>query len=220
MRSLVLCAPLVVGCGDVLLPADADLGGERLTARSADLVRWINEHPVTGHPVLDETGADCANGQDGEVFYLAGTFGGDPISRTCTLPAGQPLLIPIVNFWWDNCGVAEADQITEQEMKDNLVSQMESVDSATVTINGDSLGETVADFADYRTEVTAFSYTPPATDSLTEFFGYPFQGNCDSFTTGYYVPLELKKGEHELNLTGGSTDLGFTVDVSYTLIIK
>ncbi len=31
-------------------------------------------------------------------WFLAGTFGGSPVERTCTMPAGRWLFFPLVNY--------------------------------------------------------------------------------------------------------------------------
>jgi hypothetical protein len=48
-----------------------------------------------GGPVADRSGGQCAAGQDGEVFFLAGTYGAAPVNRTCHVPAGQASLFPV-----------------------------------------------------------------------------------------------------------------------------
>jgi hypothetical protein len=45
--------------------------------------------PTTVNPLLDTAGADCMVGQRGPVWFLAGTFGGGPVTRTCSIPEGE-----------------------------------------------------------------------------------------------------------------------------------
>lgn len=59
-------------------------------------LRWMEAIPAATNPVLDETGANCAVGQGGPVWYLAGTFGG-PVDRSCDVPFGRLLYFPLVN---------------------------------------------------------------------------------------------------------------------------
>jgi hypothetical protein len=61
-------------------------------------VRWALGQPFSASPIADPTGELCDVGQDGPVWYLAGTFGG-PVERACDIPAGKQLFVPLVNQW-------------------------------------------------------------------------------------------------------------------------
>ena len=67
---------------------------------SAEWWQWVLSIPQANSPVADTTGADCAQQQSGPVFFLAGTGGGDPVTRNCTVPAGKALYFPILNSLW------------------------------------------------------------------------------------------------------------------------
>ncbi len=56
------------------------------------IVRWGWSLPLAEAPFNDSTGAFCAVGQSGPVWYLENNTGGTDI-RTCTVPAGKALLI-------------------------------------------------------------------------------------------------------------------------------
>jgi hypothetical protein len=67
--------------------------------------QWAFSAQVPVNPVLDSTGTHCAEGQTGQVWFLAGTFGGPgTTTRSCTVPLGQALLVPLVN-----CEASNAD---------------------------------------------------------------------------------------------------------------
>jgi len=51
--------------------------------------------PAATNPALDTTGAHCAEGQAGPVWFLAGTFGGDPVTSHCIVSAGKALFFPL-----------------------------------------------------------------------------------------------------------------------------
>ena len=54
--------------------------------------------PADKNPYMDKTGEKCSNGQldtNSSVFYLSGG-GGGKFSRTCTVPAGKGVLIPVM----------------------------------------------------------------------------------------------------------------------------
>ena len=57
--------------------------------------QWVSSLPPTDHPLFDGTGSDldtpgsnCAAGQQGKVWFLAGTFAG-PAVRDCADPERQ-----------------------------------------------------------------------------------------------------------------------------------
>jgi hypothetical protein len=66
---------------------------------SARWWQWILQIPAATNPNLDATGSSCGEGQTGQVWFLAGSFGTlpSPIVRDCAVPAGRSLLIPLLN---------------------------------------------------------------------------------------------------------------------------
>lgn len=62
--------------------------------------QWIDAQPLSANPLVDESGEDCARGQTGPVWFLAGSPSGS-YTRRCTIPAGKSLFFPVVNFQED-----------------------------------------------------------------------------------------------------------------------
>jgi len=60
-------------------------------------LQWIAGFARGSSPVSDTTGALCAAKQDGDVWFLASSEGTAPVSRSCAIPAGKALFVPIVN---------------------------------------------------------------------------------------------------------------------------
>ncbi len=58
--------------------------------------RWALALPWFEGPIGDKTGEKCGMGQEGPVWYLAGT-GGGPVTRECDVPVGKQLFFPLVN---------------------------------------------------------------------------------------------------------------------------
>jgi hypothetical protein len=69
--------------------------GEELAAR---WLRWVASVPSGKNPLSDPTGERAGVNQPGDVWFLAGNFGG-PVNRSCTVPAGLPLFFPVFNIW-------------------------------------------------------------------------------------------------------------------------
>jgi hypothetical protein len=59
--------------------------------------QWALGAPAAVNPVLDTTGAHCAQRQVSDVWFLAGSFGSDSVTRVCTVPAGKALFFPLIN---------------------------------------------------------------------------------------------------------------------------
>ena len=59
---------------------------------------WTASYPADINPVVDATGAFSFLGDQGQVFFLAGHFGGaGPVTRTVTVRDDQHLFFPLAN---------------------------------------------------------------------------------------------------------------------------
>src|SRR5215211_4617463 len=68
--------------------ADMTTWGERAT-------QWVYAQPLASSPLFDPTGANCAVGQEGPVWYVA-RIAGPPVfsgERSCTIPHGKAILL-------------------------------------------------------------------------------------------------------------------------------
>ena len=66
--------------------------------------KWTLSVPASENHVNDQTGEKCANGQtntNSSVFYLTYNNGGKS-ERTCIVPAGKGLLIPVMQVEWSD----------------------------------------------------------------------------------------------------------------------
>ncbi|MFT3771483.1 MAG: hypothetical protein QM820_39210 [Minicystis sp.] len=81
-----------------LIPQSSPLVKEVYRFESKSWVRWAMGLPFSTGPITDTTGAACAQGQAGPVWYLAGTNGGS-VTRSCTIPQSKFIFIPLINSW-------------------------------------------------------------------------------------------------------------------------
>ena len=58
-------------------------------------LQWIAAFARGSSPVSDTTGALCAAKQGGDVWFLATTDGTGPVERSCAIPAGKTLFVPL-----------------------------------------------------------------------------------------------------------------------------
>lgn len=84
------------GTNDLLLPADAVVDGAGFGEWTARWWQWADAQPIP--PYLDPDGRICDIGQEGPVWYLAGTDGSFSAERQCVVPEGKHLLIPVINM--------------------------------------------------------------------------------------------------------------------------
>ena len=82
-----------------VIPPDARPHGRTYGEWAAAWWQYVLSVPAGQNPLLDETGADCAVGQSGHVFFLAGILNvsGTAVRTECVIPTGTMLFFPIVN---------------------------------------------------------------------------------------------------------------------------
>jgi hypothetical protein len=187
--------------------------------------QWIYGQPGSTNPLLDVTGADCAQGQDAAspVWMLVGDNGAGQIERSCTVPPGKALFFPLMNIAVDNAGVPPAMQLTESQLRQTAHDLLASVIVPELSASLD--GAPFNNLGRYITGPTRFTYDVPAGDNYYSAIGQPgVDGKVDpSFAAGYWLLLPpLPTGKHDLVFGGHAkpqgNDLKFTV--TYHLEIK
>jgi hypothetical protein len=171
--------------------------------------QWALSIPADRNPLVDPTGQNCGVGQSGRVWFLAGTFGGGPATRVCTVPAGKALFFPIVNAAF----VATEPGETEELAHDVLREHIDQVDVNTlgVELNGVS----IPNLGSYRAHSPTFPVVFPD-DNL---FGAPAGFYPIAAADGYWIMLApLPPGTHTLHFRGELPN-GTVLDVTYTLIV-
>ncbi len=97
-----------------LADAPRHVTSEQLPQLAAEWTQWALSLPNDVNPLVDTTGALCAVGQRGSVWFLAGTFFGsaEPIKRSCTVPEGTTLFFPVINgFAFNTPGCGQPDDL-------------------------------------------------------------------------------------------------------------
>lgn len=122
--------------------------------------QWALSFPAAQYPPVQEGAIDCSLGQSGSVWFLAGTFG-TGTTRSCTVPTGTALLIPIVNVINDYpCPDPNFKPAPGQSMEDFLTEGAQAfIDTATdlhVVVDGQPLH----DLFDYRATSDLFDLLP------------------------------------------------------------
>src|SRR5262249_45679568 len=85
---------ITVGKIPMVVPPGKRYAGKSYAEWSAEWSKWALSLPTDHHPLFDT--ADCGTAQSGKVWFLGGTFTGNPATRSCTIPEGKALLFPIL----------------------------------------------------------------------------------------------------------------------------
>jgi len=184
--------------------------------------QWAVSFPATINPMLDLTGADCALGQSGPVWFLAGTPG-FPATRTCTVPTGKAILFPIVNVIDDanSCppgtpggGQPAPGQSLEDFLRQDAATYIDPVDILEVEVDGVALH----DLFNYRAPSRLFPFT--GDPSLTAVFDPCITGSSQpGVSDGYWIMLApLSAGTHTIHFKGGISSV-FATEVTYHLTV-
>ena len=90
--------------------------------------KWILAIPAKDNPFNDNTGEKCALGQsnlNSSVFYLAPNGGGHS-ERTCKVPVGKGLMIPVMHV---ECSEFESPGASPMELTDCAKNDQDKVNS-------------------------------------------------------------------------------------------
>ncbi|MCX9083155.1 MAG: hypothetical protein OIN83_13285 [Candidatus Methanoperedens sp.] len=193
-----------------VLPPDSELQGLTYSEWSAKWWQWLLGIPADKNPNLDDSGANCAEGQSGKVWYLAGTFGG-PATRTCTIPSGKAIFFPIVNSVWVATEPGDTEEMGRQINKD-FIDKTTLLD---VKVDGVPLQE----LKKYRAASPAFDVDLPENNV----FGLGPGEYDPAVSDGFWIMLwPLSGGNHEIRIHGtvGKGAKKFDVNVIYNLVVK
>lgn len=182
-------------------------------------IRWVFALPATSGPIGDLTGASCGMGQDGPVWFLAGTPGGS-VTRECTIPQGKQLFFPLLNANWPLFdGEAE-----DEELVGERVAFFDSLPEHTcaLTLRIDGVDALAGGLDEMVEELWVESYEPFELTIDGEWLGAP-TGLYDMMGGGYYARIHpLTPGDHVLELGGRLCEgeqTWFETSVTYNLHI-
>jgi hypothetical protein len=217
-------APAAPARSSAGLLVDGPVGNLSVSQWTALWWQWayappVHNPPFTGpisNPLFDPTGAVCAVGQAGPVWFLAGTSTGGSVTRSCTVPAGVKLLIPLINIEGDNIGVVPP--FSPSELRAAVAAGIDTVDELHLSVDGRSVPSDV--LFDHRVQSPVFAYGLPPQDNAVQGFedgqGYIFPVVSD----GYWVLLNpLPAGDHVIDF-GGAFSSGFSLDITYDLTVS
>jgi hypothetical protein len=168
--------------------------GQSYSQLGAHWWQWALTQPADKSPLNDATGANCASGQQGLVWFLVGSSdpSGAPVKRSCTVPYGKTIVFPIANSEYSAFTTDPPDQRTESFVR-SQVTNVESATNLSVEIDGIPVVTPKA----YLEKSTLFSVTLPDNNIYGLPAGFVLSPSVDE---GYYIALQpLTPGHHTLH---------------------
>lgn len=180
------------------------------------------------HPIRDDGGRNCANGQtnsNSPVFYLSGVGGGTAI-RTCDVPEGKGLLIPVMTVV---ASPKEYSGFTFDQIQGIVRSDQDSVQFLELSIDNQTFN--TEELLKYRIMPTsAFTVNYLCCPTL---FGAEEGPTSLASADGFYIITKpLSSGQHTVNFKSGLGEsprecnvigyrqCSFIQDIRYNLNVK
>lgn len=188
---------------------------------SAAWWQWALSIPVAQNPLTDPNGRRCMVGQHGRTWFLAGSFGSDSVTRTCSIPEDRAIFFPVIN----SVNI-DAPNICGQGPERTPVSQLRAASAgfidgaANIAVELD--GRRIARRPRVRSDV--FSVALPERNLFdapcASLGGVPAAVLAPAVDDGFYVLLgRLERGRHTLRIRAENPSQNFTLDVTYNLNI-
>jgi hypothetical protein len=183
--------------------------------------KWLLSIPAKDSPINDSTGGKCATGQlnsNSSLFYLAFNNGGVS-QRTCEVPAGKGLFIPVMQV---ELSEKDTPGASIEDLKLSAKTDQDSVNSLYLKIGDKEYN--FDDLRPYRTDTEGFD-VDYADNGI---FGIVEGGPTKAVADGYYIMTDpLPKGNHTVLyksslscLDPGCAEPNFAQDIKYNIIAK
>lgn len=242
-----------------IVQPDHKYAGKTYDQWSASWWQWLYGTPTSTLAAFSTTQSgtpaapaaiDCAAGQTGHVWFLAGTFAPttqpsapvprSDVYRTCTVPPGKALFFPLLNDEFDNLscdavGNPTATTLTAADLTALARTAINDIlpGSMGASVDGTSISGLYDGHTRYRAHSPWFSYTLPA-DNVGSVVGCKFPAGTmppspKATADGVYLMLEpLSPGKHVIHF-GGETKvpngqpggpLDFIQNINYTITVS
>ncbi|MCB0105006.1 MAG: hypothetical protein KDE53_03840 [Caldilineaceae bacterium] len=173
---------------------------------SADWWQWAER--LSNAPIVAEGNVDCGLGQSGDLWFLAGTTGEQPVVRTCTVPADTIFLVPIHTVAWGNEGSETLSVPEKRAALDGVYSAQEP-------------GLLNSKLCRLESSVDGHAFSNMRLQSPT----FPHKGDPEGVADGFWFAFRASEGSHEVRFRGTLCDFNSNapindVDVTYQLTVE
>lgn len=188
----------------MIYPPDAKPYGKSYSEWTTEWWKWFVSIPNDDNPINDQTGQNCAVGQNGPVWFLVGSGGGEA-ERSCEVPAGKAILIPAIIV---ECSYAEDDSLkTEADLRTCAKSDQDQVTDVSATIDGTELSDQQV----YRVDSPLFDVTFPNNNVFSA-----AEGPTQAVSDGFWVFIKpLPPGKHDIHVKGLMVDYTVTAPINF-----
>jgi hypothetical protein len=217
----VILSPISGATSLNIFPPESNPYGVTFDKHVENWARWALGIPAIDNPVNDQTGEKCATGQsnsNASVFYL--TFNNGGVSdRTCKVPAGKGLFIPVAEVEITNKDLPDA---TADELKAATKADMDSFNSLYLKIGDKEYN--FDELRKYRTPTDVFDvdYADNGLYGIVE--GGPTKAAADGF---YVITEPLQKGNHTVHYKSSlicsdpnCAEPNFAQDIKYDIVVE
>lgn len=213
--------PAAASSSSNIFPPNSEPYGLTYDEHAQNFWKWLLSIPASESPMDDTKGDKCTAGQsntNSSVFYLGPGEG--KVERTCTIPAGKGLVIPVMEVEQSDKEIpgASVEVLTNAAKKDQ-----DSVNSLYLKIDNEEY--TYDDLLKYRIEPTEpFQVIFPDNG----IFGVAEGGPSQVVADGWYIITEpLTPGNHTIHFRSslscpdvGCIEPAFAMDVKTNIIAK
>jgi hypothetical protein len=192
-----------------VIPTNARAFGTTYADLAGAWWNWAAQFPYATNPIVEQGEVDCSRGQEGPVWFLAGTFG-EVVTRQCAIPPGQPLFFAMSNslFW------APEDGATEAEVRAGANAQQDAITMLECEIDGVVL----QDLFSYRVESPEGGFVLNDSPLLAD-FGFPPGDRYPAVADGHWLLIPpLPAGDHVIHFHSEGS-FGFVLDVTYAITV-
>lgn len=185
-----------------LVPPYERVDGKEVKGHAEGFWRWLQARDPKQHPALDRSGQFCAEGQSGAVWFLAGGAAADRIERTCSVPFGSNIVVPVITAMFPSADLATCKATAE-------VTKLApySMQNSFFEINGKRFDRLQGYSASQSNcgEVVV-NGKPAATNPVW---------------MGIWVPLRpLPRGEHTISFGGRVNAINVDRQVTYKIVVR
>ncbi len=191
----------------MLFPKDARPYGRSLERWSELLWSYIYAQPLDHNPFLDTTGADCAIGQEGPVWFLPAVPGsslGTDVVRTCTIPHERAVMLQLASAMNDYpCPDPSFQPAPGQSLYDFLIAPIRPLFDGETGFEITLDGVPIVDPLSYRLTSDDVFHFKGDTSFAPDFDPCVTGKRQEAVSDGFYLMFRpLSRGDHLIVVNG------------------